>query len=151
MPAADGFVEHHFTVTIVTLIGVYQHDMQFDPCRLPDDLRYDTCTDSLEYHRLCQAPEILHLLLQHHRAQVRPCHPERFTIFDIALDFLFAKGGNAYLAGLTVQPYIDEGRLYLVEDAPVFSRTAFAIYRTDNENAPLISKLVDTAIDVMKD
>ena len=73
-----------------------------------------------------------------------------YTSHDrIALDFLFARGGNAYLAGPTVQQHIDEGRLHPVDDAPVFSRTAFAIYRKDNDNVPIISKLVDTAIEVM--
>jgi len=74
-----------------------------------------------------------------------------YTSHDrIALDFLFAKGGSAYLAGPTVQHHVDEGRLYKVEGAPVFSRTAFAIYRKDNDNAGIISRLVETAIDVMK-
>ena len=86
----------------------------------------------------------------HNRAYPDAPSAMLYTSHDrIALDFLFARGGNAYLAGPTVQPYVDEGRLHLVGDAPVFSRTAFAIYRTDNENAPIISKLVDTAIDVM--
>ena len=97
VPAADDFVRHHVTVTIAALSGIYQHDMQFDHCRLTDDLRYDTCADShtvsLEYHGLGDASEILHLLMQHDRTQVLPYDHECFTIFDILVEVAVTRRG----------------------------------------------------------
>lgn len=61
----------------------------------------------------------------------------------IALEFMLNCGGSAYLAEPMVAPYLDEGRLYHVEDAPVIERTAYAIYNRQNEKAELIEQLLD--------
>lgn len=44
----------------------------------------------------------------------------------IALDFLLTNGGAAYLPESLVQPFIEQGQLYIVEAAPVISRTVYA-------------------------
>lgn len=51
----------------------------------------------------------------------------------IALDFLLSNGGAAYLPESLVQPYIEQDQLYIVEDAPVITRTAYASM-ADNPN-----------------
>ncbi|MDR9436198.1 MAG: LysR family transcriptional regulator [Thiohalophilus sp.] len=60
----------------------------------------------------------------------------------IALDFILNCGGSAYLAEQMVQPYLDEGRLHRIEDAPVIERSAYAVYNNQNEKAKLIEQLL---------
>jgi len=61
----------------------------------------------------------------------------------IALEFILNCGGSAYLAEPMVQTYLDEGRLYRIDDAPVIERTAYAVYNSQNEKAGLIEQLLD--------
>ena len=44
----------------------------------------------------------------------------------IALDFLLSNGGAAYLPESLIQPYIEQGALFIVEAAPVITRTVYA-------------------------
>jgi len=44
-----------------------------------------------------------------------------------ALDYLLDQGGSVYLPEYLVTPFIAKGRLYKVEGAPTFSRTAYLI------------------------
>ena len=60
----------------------------------------------------------------------------------IALEFILSCGGSAYLAEPMVLPWLAEGRLYLIEDAPRIERTAYAIYNRNNEKAGLMEKLL---------
>ena len=46
----------------------------------------------------------------------------------LAVDLLLEMGGSAYLSQSAVQQALDQGRLFLVEDAPVISRFAYAVY-----------------------
>ncbi|QKT02954.1 LysR family transcriptional regulator [Ectothiorhodospiraceae bacterium 2226] len=46
----------------------------------------------------------------------------------LALDFILARGGAAYLPQPTAQSHLDAGRLHAVADAPVIERQAFAAY-----------------------
>lgn len=46
----------------------------------------------------------------------------------LAVDMLLRMGGSAYLSQRMVQLQIDQGRLFLVEGAPVISRFAYAVY-----------------------
>lgn len=60
-----------------------------------------------------------------------------------ALEFILDCGGSAYLAEPMVAPYLADGRLYRVEDAPIIERTAYAIYNRNNEKSELIEQLLD--------
>jgi DNA-binding transcriptional LysR family regulator len=51
----------------------------------------------------------------------------------LALDLLLKMGGSAYLSQRMVQQQIDEGRLFLVEDAPVISRFVYAVYSPQSQ------------------
>ncbi len=46
----------------------------------------------------------------------------------LAIDLLLRMGGSAYLSQRMAQRQIDQGRLFLVEGAPVISRFAYAVY-----------------------
>lgn len=61
----------------------------------------------------------------------------------IALEFILNCGGSAYLAEPMVRRYLDEDRLYRIDDAPVIERTAYAIYNGQNEKATLIEQLLN--------
>jgi DNA-binding transcriptional LysR family regulator len=61
----------------------------------------------------------------------------------IALEFILACGGSAYLAEPMVQPQLQQGTLYRVDDAPVIERTAYAISSKQSEKADLIDQLLD--------
>lgn len=62
----------------------------------------------------------------------------------IAFNFIMHNGGSAYLAEPMFSEYIEQGKLHLVEDAPTFERTAYAIYHLDNDKKELIVQLLDT-------
>lgn len=61
----------------------------------------------------------------------------------IALNFLLHMGGSAYIAAPMVDDYINSGTIYLVEDAPVFRRPAYAIYNNDNDKVDVIHGLLE--------
>ena len=44
-----------------------------------------------------------------------------------ALDFLLDRGGSAYLPEQIAAPYCESGRLFLIPDAPVFTRNTYLI------------------------
>lgn len=56
----------------------------------------------------------------------------------LGLGFLLACGGVAYLAEHTVQPYLEQGRLFRVEDAPLLERSAYAAFRPGTEREEVI-------------
>ena len=58
----------------------------------------------------------------------------------IALDYILANGGSAYLPRQLVTKYISEGELFLVEEAPVFSREIYVLYLNRNHKQELIKK-----------
>ncbi len=51
----------------------------------------------------------------------------------LAVDLLLSMGGSAYLSQRMVQAQIDQQRLFLVPDAPVISRFAFAVYSPQSQ------------------
>ena len=51
----------------------------------------------------------------------------------LALDLMLETGGAAYMAQPMVQQQLLQEELFLVEDAPVIERSAFAIYRPGDE------------------
>lgn len=52
----------------------------------------------------------------------------RIMIGRIALDYIVANGGTAYIAEPMVSQILEAGHLFLVKDAPVIKRSVFAIY-----------------------
>lgn len=61
---------------------------------------------------------------------------------QLAYKHLCNHGGSAYLAESMVTEAIQAQRLHYVQDAPVFERQAFAIYREDNKHRPLIETVL---------
>ncbi len=61
----------------------------------------------------------------------------------LAVDLLLSMGGSAYLSQRMVQAQIDEGRLFLVPDAPVISRFAFAVYSPRSQRLESIRQALD--------
>lgn len=56
----------------------------------------------------------------------------------VALDYIISNGGCAYLPRQLVAKNIAEGSLFLVEEAPVFSRDIFALYREKSHKEALL-------------
>jgi DNA-binding transcriptional LysR family regulator len=51
----------------------------------------------------------------------------------LAQDLLMCQGGSAYLSQQAVQADIDRGRLFLVAQAPIISRFAYAVYSPQSQ------------------
>jgi DNA-binding transcriptional LysR family regulator len=62
----------------------------------------------------------------------------------LALDLLLEMGGSAYLSQRMVQQQIDEGRLFPVEDAPMISRFAYAVYSPQSQRLETIRQALAT-------
>lgn len=60
----------------------------------------------------------------------------------LALDLLLKIGGSAYLSQRMVQMQIEQGRLFLVEDAPVISRFAYAVYSPHSQRLESVRKVL---------
>jgi LysR family transcriptional regulator, flagellar master operon regulator len=56
----------------------------------------------------------------------------------LAIDLIHSTGGSAYLAQQMVQDDLNGGKLYLVEDAPIIERNAFAIHRPGDERRGIL-------------
>ncbi len=72
-----------------------------------------------------------------------PAPAQRISQGSIALNFLLACGGAAYLAEQTVAPLLESGRLFRVEDGVVIERSAFAVYPRRSARLELISQVID--------
>ncbi len=72
-----------------------------------------------------------------------PAPAQRISQGAIALNFMLACGGAAYLAEQTVAPLLASGRLYRVQDAPVIERGAFAVYPRRSARLDLIKQVID--------
>ena len=61
----------------------------------------------------------------------------------IAFNFIAHHGGSAYLAEPMCSEFLAKGKLHLVEDAPTFKRTAYAIYHEGNDKKAFILQQID--------
>ena len=61
----------------------------------------------------------------------------------IAFNFIAHRGGSAYLAEPMCSEFIAKGKLHLVEDAPTFQRTAYAIYHEGNDKKAFILQQIE--------
>lgn len=62
----------------------------------------------------------------------------RVMIGRIALDYIMANGGTAYMAEPMVSRYLRDDRLFLVKDAPVIKRSVVAIFPHKSDKRHLI-------------
>ncbi len=67
----------------------------------------------------------------------------RMTSGTLALDMILRTGGSAYLAKPMVQKALDNKQLFLVDQAPVIERSAFVIYRPQDETKAAIRSTLD--------
>jgi LysR family transcriptional regulator, flagellar master operon regulator len=65
----------------------------------------------------------------------------RLGMGRVAHQLILKTGGAAYLPRRAVAADVEEGRLFLVEDAPVMERTAHAIAMAENDRIDLIRKI----------
>lgn len=61
----------------------------------------------------------------------------------IALDYILANGGTAYMAEPMIEELVKSGRLYMVKDAPVIKRSVYVLYTYNNEKKELINHAKD--------
>ena len=61
----------------------------------------------------------------------------------IALDYILANGGNAYLAEPMVADYVKNAEVHAVANAPVIKRTAYSIYNKTSDKLDLIVSLLN--------
>lgn len=66
----------------------------------------------------------------------------RVGLGRMALEHILTRGGAAYLAETLARPALDSGRLFVVEDAPVMERQAFAVYDYTNGRLPAIEDVL---------
>jgi DNA-binding transcriptional LysR family regulator len=59
--------------------------------------------------------------------------PVSISLGPLALTYLLTVGGSGYFRSGTVQPFLVEGRLRQVANAPEFSWSAYTVYRTRRE------------------
>jgi len=71
-----------------------------------------------------------------------PTPAMRMGLGRMARDYLLARGGTAYLAETMVSEYIEQGKLFIVKDAPIIERTATAVYSGQSEKQELITEVV---------
>ncbi len=67
----------------------------------------------------------------------------RMGLGRMALSFLLNNGGATYLAEQVVNEYLQSGRLYRVEDAPVIDRQVYAVYPLASERKALLEKVLN--------
>jgi hypothetical protein len=58
----------------------------------------------------------------------------------VGLDYILKNSGYAYLPRQLVMQHISENKLFLVEQAPIFSREIFALYLEKSHKEALITK-----------
>lgn len=66
----------------------------------------------------------------------------RLALGRMAKALLLKRGGAAYLAEATVTQALAQGRLWRVQDAPVITRAAYALYCPSGEKHALIASLL---------
>ncbi len=79
--------------------------------------------------------------IMHANLAVTPVTPNLHTSTGrIALDFILANGGSAYLPASIADPYVDSGALFNIEDSPVVTRTVFSAFLESSEKQDVIQQ-----------
>lgn len=60
----------------------------------------------------------------------------------IALDFMLENGGSAFLPATTVQPYLNNGELFLVPDSPPLYRDVYTAYLKSSEKQEQLEEII---------
>jgi len=80
---------------------------------------------------------------EHARAFPDMAYPvKRMNHGSLALTFLLNCGGSAYLAEGSVESLLQQGKLFCVEDAPVITRQAYAVWQASSDKKDLIQELL---------
>jgi len=69
---------------------------------------------------------------------------------DVGLNHILAHGGSGYFLARNVEPLITDGRLYRVDDAPVFQRPLYIAYLTEAANPELLLRAIEHLRQVIK-
>jgi len=81
--------------------------------------------------------------LQHRRLFPDAPEPQtRLANGSLSLHYLLSLGGAAYLPEITVQPHIESGRLYWVDDGPVFEHVVHAVFPVRSGRKELIDNIL---------
>jgi len=72
--------------------------------------------------------------------------PRHTSVGGVALDLLLKSGGAAYLPKQMVMPSVEEGKLYLVDDAPQMKRPVFAVCTNDGGQNKPIKESIDAMV-----
>jgi LysR family transcriptional regulator, flagellar master operon regulator len=69
----------------------------------------------------------------------------------LALDYVLARGGSGYCRRAAVRPFLEDGRLALVAEAPEFSYSAYAVHstRADESVTARVRRGLRSAADVV--
>jgi DNA-binding transcriptional LysR family regulator len=67
----------------------------------------------------------------------------RLPLGRIALNYLLACGGSAYLAEPMVNSAIASGKLFRVGDAPIIERPAYALYARNSKQIALVKESLE--------
>ncbi|WP_206484329.1 LysR family transcriptional regulator [Thalassotalea sp. G2M2-11] len=80
---------------------------------------------------------------QHRRAHIDSPPAKHFMSHPrVALNFLLDAGGSAYLPRQMSFEYIEKNQLFVVEDAPVYSRDIFAVYAAKSHKIDIIKETI---------
>lgn len=60
----------------------------------------------------------------------------------VALDYMLQAGGSAYLPTQLIEPYVEQGILNRIDNAPDMKRDVFVSYRKDNDKKALIEDVI---------
>ncbi len=63
--------------------------------------------------------------------------PVSISLGPLALTYLLTVGGAGYFRIGTARPFLEDGRLHRVDDAPEFSHSAYAVYARQHDNPTL--------------
>lgn len=68
----------------------------------------------------------------------------------VGLEHILKHRGSGYFLEKSVQPLIDEGRLYLIEEAPVFERPLFLVYQQDMQEEIVLQTAMSGLWEVLR-
>jgi DNA-binding transcriptional LysR family regulator len=80
-----------------------------------------------------------------------PAPVMRVGLGTVALDLLMTRGGAAYLAQPMVAPLIEQGRLFVVADAPVIERSVYGVLMPDAIERDLVERAYRLAAEQLSD
>jgi DNA-binding transcriptional LysR family regulator len=84
-----------------------------------------------------------HFSLQHAKqCKSLPAPCLHTNLARVALDYMLQAGGSAYLPSLLVEPYLEQGVLFQISDAPDMHRDVYVCYHKENDNKLLLEEVI---------